>query len=178
MGRTNSVVVGLASALVLIAGLASAEMLDQDSMSFNETSRQMCADQSRFMVAAAEGKQVPTGEVEERAVPGAPVFPGSSPGRPDLIVASLEKDLDLLEQEVRSAQARLAQPGSNAQEVASASFPKFVDWSRGDPDVNVRKAAVLVLPRFGPKAVAALVDALKDAVVGGIPIMCSTKLPG
>jgi len=125
MGRTNSVVVGLASALVLIAGLASAEMLDQDSMSINETSRQMCADQSPFMVAAAEGKQVPTGEVEERAVPGAPVFPGSSPGRPDLIVASLEKDLDLLEQEVRSAQARLAQPGSNAQEVASASFPKF-----------------------------------------------------
>ena len=77
------------------------------------------------MVAAAEEKQAPSGEVEERAVPRAPVLPGTSPGHPDLIVAGLEKDLDLLEQEVRSAQTRLAQPGSNAQAVASASFPKL-----------------------------------------------------
>ena len=68
--------------------------------------------------------------VEELAVPSAPVLPGSSSTRPDLIVASLEKDLDLLEQETRAMQARLDQLGSNEHEVASASFPKLNGLTR------------------------------------------------
>lgn len=73
-------------------------------------------------VPEEQGSADDPSQIQERAVPGVPARPIVSPG---VIVASLEKDLNLLEQETRSAQARLAQPGSNAQALASASFPKL-----------------------------------------------------
>jgi hypothetical protein len=69
MRRINSAVIGFASVFVMVAGSGRAEMGAQ----------QMCADQSSFVVAAAEKEQAPSGGVEERAVPRtAPGGPGKS----------------------------------------------------------------------------------------------------
>ena len=64
MRRINAVVIGFASVFVMVAGSGRADMGAQ----------QACADQSSFVVAAAEKEQAPSGEVQERAVPrtGAP----------------------------------------------------------------------------------------------------------
>lgn len=66
-----------ASALVSVVGLASAETLDKTSRTSNEAAQQSCAEQGSFMVAAAEGEQAPSGEVQERAVPRPPM-PGAA----------------------------------------------------------------------------------------------------
>ena len=69
MRRINSAVIGFASVFVMVAGSSRAEMGVQ----------QACADQSSFVVAAAEKEQAPSGGVEERAVPRtAPEGPGKS----------------------------------------------------------------------------------------------------
>ena len=59
MRRINAAVIGFASVFVMVAGSGRAEMGAQ----------QACADQSSFVVAAAEKEQAPSGGVEERAVP-------------------------------------------------------------------------------------------------------------
>jgi hypothetical protein len=76
MRQANFAVVVVTSALLSIAGLASAEMVNQASMTSTEAAPQMCADQSSFVVAAAEKEQAPvekeqapSGDVQERAIP-------------------------------------------------------------------------------------------------------------
>jgi hypothetical protein len=76
MKRASTAVVVFASALLSIAGFASAETVNQASMTSTEAAPQMCADQSSFVVAAAEKEQapaekeqVPSGDVQERAIP-------------------------------------------------------------------------------------------------------------
>ena len=63
MRRVNSVVVVFASALVLVAGLGSAETLNLTSMTSNEAAQQPCEEQGSFVVAEVPRTGVPGGAV-------------------------------------------------------------------------------------------------------------------
>jgi hypothetical protein len=76
MRGINFVALVFASVLVVIPGLGNAGILDQIPRKSVDAEQRTCADQSRFVVAAAEMKQVPaekeeapSEDVQERGVP-------------------------------------------------------------------------------------------------------------